>query len=525
MNEFEIPSGSQRPPVNWLRDRLREEIGDGGVTFTGFLSRTAARCPAKTAMVCGDRVLTYEALFREVSAVADQLVSRLGLKAGEPTALLLQNSERYQIIYLAIIATGGIAVPLNCGLTAREIAFQLQNSGARRVVSEAKFAAVLEEVGASWTSADALTGAGGPFVDLAHCPVSADSPAAIYYTSGTTGSPKGVVHTHRTLIAGALQGPAAWEYNVADAVTLAMTPLFHIANHTWFLPVLAVGGTMVIDTFKTDHILRLISERRITHLFAVPTMLLLMSQKHAGSGLDFSHVRNVAFGAAPMPPEKLADVKRMFPNAGLVHGMGQTESCGTIVTLPSGHAFDKAGSVGIHIVGADVRVVNEVGADTAAGEVGELITRGPNVMVAYHERPGATAETLAGGWLHTGDLGYLDADGYLFLVDRKKDMIIRGGENVYSSEVENVLYMHRGVIQAAVVAAKSEIFGEEVYAFVVRKKEASEVSEAQLREHCAANLAPFKIPVGIAFLDELPQTATGKIQKHVLRKLLPQQFR
>jgi acyl-CoA synthetase (AMP-forming)/AMP-acid ligase II len=175
-----------------------------------------------------------------------------------------------------------------------------------------------------------------------------------------------------------------------------------------------------------------------------------------------------------------------------------------------------------------MRVADADGRDVAPKTVGELLARGPSVMSHYYQRPEATAETLAGGWLHTGDLGYLDEDGFLFLVDRKKDMIIRGGENVYSSEVENVLYMHPGVAQAAVVAAHSELFGEEVFAFVVLRPEAPEAAgldEAALRAHCARYLAAYKLPVGIRFIDAMPQTATGKVQKHVLRAQLPPQLR
>ncbi len=519
---------ARRRDAAWLAEAMPRTFGvSEEQSYTAFLQRTATRVPEKIAMICGERSLTYAELFAEIAGLAGFVASTCGVKRGERVALLIDNSDRYQALYLAVLATGAVAVPLNTKLTAREIAFQVQNAGAVRVLSQHKFAAVLAEAKAEWMDADAIDPRAHPAYDIAGARVPTGSPAAIYYTSGTTGNPKGVVHTHRSLIAGTLQGPAAWEYNDPSAVTLAMTPLFHIANHTWFLPVLSIGGTMVIDAFKTEATLDLIVRRRITHVFAVPTMLLLMSQKHRATQQDLAHVKNVAFGASAMPPEKLADVKRMFPNAGLVHGMGQTESCGTIVTLPAELAFDKAGSVGIHIDGSDVRVVDDADRDTRPGDVGELVTRSPNVMAGYHERPEASAEALAGGWLRTGDLGYLDEDGYLFLVDRKKDMIIRGGENVYSSEVENVLYMHPGVLQAAVVAARSELFGEEVFAFVVRRDspDGQALDEAALREHCARNLASFKVPAGISFIEAMPQTATGKVQKHLLRGLLPAALR
>jgi len=522
-------SGYERHGIAWLTHALAAEYGVGDkLSYTAFLRRTALRRADQPALVCENRTLSYAQMFDAISALAGYLAGECSVQQGERVALLMENSERYQIWYLAILALGAVAVPLNTRLTPREIGYQIENASTVRVIAQQKFSSVLAEVGVAWIDGDAIAPAAQSRFDLGTARVNTDAPAAIYYTSGTTGNPKGVVHTHRSLMAGSVQGPRCWEYNDPSAVTLAMTPLFHIANHTWFLPVLHVGGTMVIDTFRTEGVLDLIVRQGITHLFAVPTMLLLMIQQHRVSGQDLSRVRNVAFGASAMPPERLAEVQRMFPSAGLVHGMGQTESCGTIVTLPSALAFDKAGSVGLHIDGAELRLADADGRDVPPKTVGELLTRGPSVMSHYHRQPQASAETLEGGWLHTGDLGYLDEDGFLFLVDRKKDMIIRGGENVYSSEVENVLYMHAGVAQAAVVAAKSELFGEEVFAFVVRRQgteDAAGLDEARLRAHCARYLAEYKMPVGIAFIDAMPQTATGKVQKHLLRAQLPAQFR
>ena len=521
--------GCARHDIGWLERALTGEHDVGEqLTYTAFLYRTALRVPDKPALVCEDRAFTYAQTFDAISAAAGHLAGECRVEKGQRVALLLDNSEQYQIWYLAILALGAVAVPLNTRLTAREIGYQIENASADRVVSRQKFSGVLTEVGVAWIDVDAIRATAQPRFDITTAGVKTDAPAAIYYTSGTTGSPKGVVHTHRSLIAAAVQGPRCWEYNDAAARILAMTPLFHIANHTWFLPVLHIGGTMVIDNYHTDGVLNLIVRQRITHVFAVPTMLLMLIQQHRVTGQDFSGVKTVAFGASAMPPEKLAELLRVFPNAGLVHGMGQTESCGTIVTLPSRLAFEKAGSVGVHIDGADVRVADDDGRDVPPKVVGELLTRGLNVMSHYHERPEATAETLVQGWLHTGDLGYLDEDGFLFLVDRKKDMIIRGGENVYSSEIENVLYLHPEVAQAAVVAARSELFGEEVFAFVVRRAAApgaTGVDEAGLRVHCARYLADFKVPVSIRFIAAMPLTATGKVQKHVLREQLPEKCR
>jgi acyl-CoA synthetase (AMP-forming)/AMP-acid ligase II len=515
----------ERGDDSWLVAKLEAaSCPSAGMNYTAFLERTARATPRKTAVIFGERRWSYSEMFDAIGGLATHLSRVCGVVKGQRVALLIDNSDAYEFWYLAVLSIGAVAVPLNTRLTANEIRYQIENARVTCLVSQATFAHLLAEAGTDWIDGDSILFDRRPTREPAWTPVAAGDAASIYYTSGTTGKPKGVVHTHRSLIAGAIQGPPAWEYDDVGAVTLAMTPLFHIANHTWFLPVLHVGGTMVISAFGRDAVLDLIAAQRVTHVFAVPTMLLMMSARHAHTRQDLSHVRTVAFGASAMPPEKLAEVQRMFPRAGLVHGMGQTESCGTIVTLPSSFAFEKAGSVGVHIGGMQVRIVDESDREVAAGVVGELVARGSNVMSHYHENPEATSEALAGGWLHTGDLGYLDEDGFLFLVDRKKDLIIRGGENIYSSEVENVLYMLETVEQAAVVPARSELFGEEVYAFVVPRPGAV-IDEASVREHCSRHLADYKVPVGIRVVEAMPQTATGKVQKHRLRQWLPDGMR
>jgi acyl-CoA synthetase (AMP-forming)/AMP-acid ligase II len=311
----------------------------------------------------------------------------------------------------------------------------------------------------------------------------------------------------------------AWGYDRPDLVALAMTPLFHIAAHSWFLPVFANRGTLVIDSYRTERAFELIDRYGVNSFGAVPAMLLMMARHQDRGRYDMSSVTNVRFGASPMPPDKLAEVQALFPNAELFHGMGQTESGGTISVLPGELAFSKAGSTGCPMAGYRVRILDDEGRDLPAGEIGEVVARGPNVMLEYFGQPQETAATLAGGWLRTGDLGYLDEEGCIYLVDRKKDMIIRGGENIYSVEVENVLTQHPSVVQAAVVGLPNPLLGEEVLAFVVTAPGAT-LDHDELRAFCGLHLAAFKIPAAIRLIDQLPATATGKIQKAELRKLL-----
>jgi acyl-CoA synthetase (AMP-forming)/AMP-acid ligase II len=351
--------------------------------------------------------------------------------------------------------------------------------------------------------------------------IAADMAAALYYTSGTTGQPKGVVHTHASLIADALQSPPSWEYAFEGVRSLAITPLFHIAAHTIFFPVLFLGGTLIVDAYNTEQTLAQIGAEDVNAFFAVPSILLLMVDRARTAGRILPGVKTVMFGAAPMTISKLGEVRALFPNAALVHGMGQTESGGTLVTLPGVAAEARAGSVGLPMPGVEVAIFDSADRPVPVGQVGELVARGPNLMLGYYRNDEATRATLANGWLHTGDLGYQDAQGLVTLVDRKKDMIIRGGENIYSCEVEQVLLRHPAIKAVAVVGQSDVIFGEQVAAFVVADPALPRPGVEELAAHCRFSLADYKVPVTIRFADALPLTATGKIRKAELRDSLP----
>jgi long-chain acyl-CoA synthetase len=247
-----------------------------------------------------------------------------------------------------------------------------------------------------------------------------------------------------------------------------------------------------------------------------------MANRARELGVVFPKVKVVQFGAAPMPMDKLGEVQALFPNAALIHGMGQTESCGTLVTLPGELAVLKIGSVGIAIPATQVAIFDDKDNEVPCNQVGELVGRSPSVMREYLNNPKASAETLRNNWLHTGDLGYMDEDGFVYLVDRKKDMIIRGGENVYSNEVEQVLSSHPALAEVAVVGGPDSIMGEKVCAFLVVKPDTARPDVETIKQHCLAQLAPYKVPVDIRFIEALPRNATGKILKPDLRQLLKQ---
>ncbi|MEC9346536.1 MAG: AMP-binding protein [Pseudomonadota bacterium] len=522
-----VPVAPRPRRFGFSPEAFEKEMADDGIagmlTFTDLVARAAATWPDKVAMVFGERSTTYAEMMRRIQATRAFLTGTCAVKPGDRVELLVDNSDDYAIWYLAIIGAGAVAVPINPKLVARELAFMVKDSAPVLFVQQVRFDDLIDEalrladlpvprftVDRDPPPPDAGAWQDGPVVDV-------HAPAAIYYTSGTTGTPKGVIHTHYSMIAGARIFPEAWEYAGPDMRLLACTPMFHIGSHVFFLVTLTLGATLVIDSYQTERTMRRIVEQKTDTLFMVPSQLLMMEQHPLKDELDFSHVRIVTFGAAPMAVDRLSAVQAIFPNGRLVHAMGQTESLGLIVCLHSDMAFAKIGSVGLAVPGTEMRVVDADDNPVPAGTVGELVSRAPNNMTGYLNREEATASTLRGGWLHTGDLGYLDDDGYLFLVDRAKDMIIRGGENIYSTEVEDVVYMMRQVALCAVIGVPDKLFGEEVAVFI-QCREGMTLDADAVRAHCTANMAPYKVPRIVEFVDGFAMTATGKIQKGELRK-------
>ena len=500
----------------------------GPQSCTQLMRQKASAWPEAIALVHRERSMSYAQMFERMDRARQALHDR-GVRAGQSVALLMNNSDQYVLWYFAVLGLGAVAVPLNNRLVPTEAAYILRHSQAVLLITEPTYAETVDALAKNHDMAIATVTLSPDSIECelaatamsAEPPLQADAPAALYYTSGTTGQPKGVVHTHASLNADSLQSPSAWEYDFAGVRSLAITPLFHIAAHTIFFPVLFEGGTLVIDTYETQATLALLERQSINAFFAVPSILLLMVDKAGSLGITLPGVRTVMFGAAPMTISRLDDVQRLFPNAALVHGMGQTESGGTLVTLPSVAAKARAGSVGLAMAGVEVAIVDEQDRRVPAGQVGELVARGPNLMRGYLHNETATQETLRHGWLHTGDLGFQDEEGLVTLVDRKKDMIIRGGENIYSCEVEQVLMRHPAIQGAAVVGQRDAIFGEQVAAFLVANPALPRPDEAALREHCRQALADFKIPVTLRFIEGMPLTATGKVRKTELRDSLP----
>ena len=496
-----------------------------------LLRESARRAPAKTAVILGDATLSYGQLDELSDRVAANLAAA-GLTPGDMVGLQLPNIPQFVIAYFGILKAGGVVVPMNVLLKAQEIAFQLEDSGARTLIT---FGGFLDEAAkaaesAGVTSLYVVTETGDPATGtafealLSGDPVgpqlaerSPADPAVIIYTSGTTGTPKGAVLSHISLYMNADIPGRLFEFSDDDVVAVAL-PLFHVFGLSSVMNTcILLGGTMsLVPRFDPRAVLELMSRDRVSVFMGVPTMYIALLQAADAVDCDLSSLRVAVSGGAPIPAEVIDSFESRFGVA-ILEGYGLSESSST-ATFNISVTERKVYSAGKPIWGTSLQIWD---ADSrplppGADHVGEIVLRGMNIMTGYHNKPEATARAFAGGWFHTGDLGYLDEDGFLFIVDRIKDLIIRGGYNVYPREVEEVLYAHPAVAEAAVIGVPDPKMGEEVRA-VVAVKPGQSVTAAELIEFVKARLAAYKYPRTVEFVDSLPKNATGKILKKELR--------
>ncbi len=502
-----------------------------------FLSKRAALSPGLEAFidVATERRFTYSELNARCNATANALAG-LGVGRGDRVALLLMNSAEYLETFFAIAKLGAIAVPLNWRLVPDELAFILQDSGSIALVYGEEFAnavADLESRGREgtdlrhWLSVDGGSRAdfavgyaelqGAASTDEPAIGASGDDDLYIMYTSGTTGLPKGAVHSHDTAMWACITINATADNRYRDRYLVAL-PLFHVGALTPITAGVHRGTTnVVMRAFDPGLTWTLIEREKISTMLAVPAMLNFMLQVPQREQVDFSSLRWCMSGAAPVPVSLIEAYAEMGIEIHQVYGL--TESCGPACLISPEQAIAKAGSTGKAFFHTEVRVVNDEGADVAPGEVGEVIIAGPHIMKGYWNNPDATAETVRDGWLHSGDLASVDKEGFVFIQDRKKDMIISGGENVYPAEIENVILSHPGVTECAVIGQPSARWGESPLAVVV-KGDAS-LDAAGVLEYCDGKMARFKQPRGVEFVDEIPRNPTGKVLKRLLRERFP----
>jgi long-chain acyl-CoA synthetase len=496
-----------------------------------MLAQTAARQPDKTAIIFRDQRTSYAEFDARANQVANALI-KLGIEPGDRVALYIHNLPLFMEAYYGILKAGAAVVPMNVLYKTGEVEYILQDSGARAILTFGPFAEVAAAAAANapdlrhvivaapralpntlaWADVFGSAPSTAPNVD-----VHPEQVAVICYTSGTTGRPKGAMLSHRNLLANCEQ--CMMIPNIAtrpdDVVWLAL-PLFHIyaMNLGMNLTVLNGATVALVERFEPVSSLEVVQKYRCTVLYGAPPMFVAWAQIPTIRDYDLSSLRYVASGAAALPV-KVMETFQSVAGAPISEGYGLSEAAPVVSSNAAG-PVTKPGTVGPAIPGVEVKIVDEAGNEVPRGEMGELICRGANIMVGYWHQPEATAEALQDGWLHTGDLATMDDDGYIAIVDRKKDMINVSGFNVYPREVEEVLFRHPAVADAAVVQYPDPYQGESVMAFVVLKQDAA-ATEDEIIEFCRSQIAVFKSPRRIVFRTELPKNNTGKVLRRELR--------
>jgi fatty-acyl-CoA synthase len=488
-----------------------------GSTVDGVLRRSARRTPARVAVEYRDRRWTYEELDDAVSRAASALLGR-GLAPGDRVGAYGHNSDAYLIGFLACARAGLVHVPVNQNLTGDDLAYLVRQSGSSLVLTDPGLADRLP----AGTPALPLRDADGSLLDLLTTAPPYDGPEAagedlvqLLYTSGTTALPKGAMMTHRALVHEYLSAITALDLSAGDRPAHAL-PLYHSAQmHVFLLPYLAVGATnVVLDAPDGDRLFDLIEAGRVDSLFAPPTVWIGLAGRPDFATRDLGGLRKAYYGASIMPVPVLERLRARLPRLAFYNCFGQSE-IGPLATVlgPDEHE-GRLDSCGRPVLFVDARVVDEDGKDVPDGTPGEIVYRSPQLCEGYWDKPEETADAFRDGWFHSGDLAVRDADGYFTVVDRVKDVINSGGVLVASRQVEDALYTHEGVAEAAVVGLPDDKWIEVITAFVVPR---GEVTEAELITHARERLTSFKAPKRVVFVDALPRNASGKILKRELR--------
>ena len=502
-----------------------------GMTTNDLFLRAWHRHPDKRCLIDGIYSYSYREVNQESNRFANAMRG-LGVQKGEKVALLAKDRKEFVFAYVGLSKIGAVMVPLNYRCVARELEYMLNDCEAKVLVFEAEYAQTVEQMRDNLPRVSHFISLGEcdsafvtPYDNLA-CSSSNDEPnlevleddeCAIIYSSGTTGKPKGAVITHRTRVACTvnilLDGSVEEE-----AVSLQASPLFHAgALNIGLLPHLALGGTIVvIPRLHPEEIAKTIETKQVTHIVTIPTLINSMLEIGAFESFDFSSLRKIYYGGAAICRRDLEMVLSKLPKVEFFQGYGTTEATQLTVLKP-GYQISKIGCTGKPHVFVDLRVVDEDDQDVLPGQTGEIVTRGPHVMKEYLNLPGETEEAFRNGWFHTGDVARIDEDGFMTIVDRKKDVIISGAENIYPKEIEDVLHSHPKIKEAAVFGIPDEKWGESVCAAVILKEKES-LSEEEIIGYCKENLASYKKPRTVRFYESFPKNPLGKVQKEELKK-------
>lgn len=498
--------------------------------------RRAARTDGKRdATICGDVTRSWAEVEARVARLAQALVE-LGARPGDRIGILAQNSDRYLEAIFATWWLGAITVPMNSRWSVEEHIYSIDDADIRIVFHDQGFAETAAICATRRPNLHALIGFAGKahrgahdYEDLISRSAPAEpvrleltAPCGIFYTGGTTGLPKGVVHTHGSITGAALVASLDMQYPRAPRY-LHAAPMFHLGDLSQAFMTTLLGGTHIfIPAFNADEVVTIIARHKVQTTLLVPTMIGMVLQSPLLDHADLTSLELIAYGGSPITEPVLRRAREVFSRTRLVQGFGQTESCASGTLLGDeyhtpGAVEGRMRSAGRPSYGVEMEMRDAEGRALGAGEVGEICLRGPMVMAGYWNKPEETATSLRDGWLHTGDAGYVDEDGYLYVCDRVKDMIISGGENVYSAEVERAVATHPKVAQVAVIGVPDEKWGERVHAIVVAKP-GTAIEYDEIYTHCKALIAGYKTPRSMDLVAALPLSPVGKVLKTELRK-------
>lgn len=496
------------------------------------LEASVKRFPNKVALVHGKERLTYQELYRKVNNVAYQLKNKYRVKKGDRIAFLLMNGTPFTIGVYAALKIGAIAVPLNTKLKSQELEFMLQNSGARILIANKEWWSNIDpilkntELEKVFITDEEPPKESIPFSSIVEdyteievqVEVNESDHAFIMYTSGTTGRPKGALITHRNMIHTILNYKYCYNLNEGDSTVIAV-PVFHITGlAAQLMPLIYLGGKIVLmPMFKTKEFLEILQNEKITHVIASPTVFVMTMLDPIHQNYDVTNLRVVGFGGAPMPGETLRALKDWIPNIELHNTYGLTETTSPAVIMPNEHQLQQISAVGPPTPVTEFKIVDpETREELEWGKVGELLFKGPMVIQQYWQNVVATEKAIKDGWFSTGDLAKVDEQGFITIMDRIKDMINRGGEKIFSVEVEDVLYSNPKVMEVAIVGVPDQKYGEVVKACIV-PREGEALTEEEVKGWVRDRLAKFKVPTYVEVMDLLPRNPNGKVVKTQLR--------
>ena len=508
--------------------------------ITQSLKRNAQLYPKKVATSFNERTFTWEESLERISKLAFG-IKKLGVNLEDRVAILAHNSDRYFEFIYSVSWLGGVFVPINTRLAPPEIQFWINDSESKVIFVDSNFSSIIENLMKEnkipsiekvvYISDDAVPENMIKYEDLLGTESIDDKMrgyndlAGIFYTGGTTGRSKGVMLSHTNMVINAFNGAVSGDFG-PHSRWLHAAPMFHIADCAGLFGVSQAGGShFFIPGFTPKLFFDAVSKNKINETILVPTMVNMAVNDPEIKNYDLTCLRKIMYGASPMPEPVIVKAMEILPNCTFYHAYGQTE-CAPLLTFsgPETHVFEgplayKFKSCGQAVPGVELKIADENGNEVNSGEVGEIYARGPNIMLGYWRQEDLTKKAISeDGWMRTGDGAKMDKDGYVFIVDRVKDMIISGGENVYSTEVENSIYQIHGVLECAVIGIPDEKWGEVVHA-IVRLKEQESLEEKDIIDHCHKNIAGFKCPKSVSFRNEpMPVSGAGKILKTELRK-------